>query len=76
MKKSDIKKLQKKTVADLQKDLEAAREELRTLKFDLAAGKVKNISKATEIRKKIARILTFMKQKAIEQEEKNEQENG
>jgi len=58
MKKADIKKLNKKTVADLTKDLHSSRDELRALKFDLASGKVKNISKVNEVKKRIARILT------------------
>ena len=61
MKKSEIQKLVKKTPADLQKDLVSAREELRALKFELAAGKVKNIIKVKEAKKKIARILTFLR---------------
>ncbi|MEX2054304.1 MAG: 50S ribosomal protein L29 [Candidatus Colwellbacteria bacterium] len=68
MKKSDIQKLTKKTVADLQKDLQGAREELRTLRFDLATGKVKNIAKIHQVKKRIARIMTFVNQK--------QQENG
>ena len=66
MKKNDIQKLAKKTPVDLRKDLKTAREELRALEFDLAAGKVKNISRATADRRKIARILTFLGQKAKE----------
>ena len=63
MKKNEIKKLGDKTIADLRKSLTEAREELRTLKFDLAAGKVKNIQRAKEAKKKIARILTFIRLK-------------
>ena len=63
MKKNEIKKLGDKTIADLRKSLTEAREELRTLKFDLAAGKVKNIQRAKEAKKKIARILTFIQLK-------------
>lgn len=74
MKKSDIQKLHKKTVADLKKDLAAAREELQSLRFDLAAGKVKNISRATAIRRKIARILTFIKEK--ESVKQKDEDNG
>jgi ribosomal protein L29 len=63
MKKNEIKKLSDKTIADLRKALTEAREELRALRFDLAAGKVKNIQKAKEVRKKIARVLTFIQLK-------------
>lgn len=61
MKIKDIQKLKDKNIAELQKTLKEAREELRVLKFDLAAGKVKNIKLIQEIKKKIARILTFIK---------------
>ena len=61
MKKHEIQKLVKKTGADLRKDLASSRDELRGLQFELAAGKVKNIAKAKETKKKIARILTFMR---------------
>lgn len=60
MKKSEIQKLIKKTPADLRKDLASSREELRALKFELAAGKVKNIPKVKDVKRTIARILTLM----------------
>jgi len=60
MKKSEIQKLTKKTPADLHKDLASSREELRALRFELAAGKVKNITKVKSVKKTIARILTLM----------------
>ncbi|PIR98452.1 MAG: 50S ribosomal protein L29 [Candidatus Colwellbacteria bacterium CG10_big_fil_rev_8_21_14_0_10_41_28] len=62
MKKTDVKKLAKKTTADLKKDLLSSQSELRQLRSDLAMGKVKNADKAKEVRKKIARIMTFMNQ--------------
>jgi ribosomal protein L29 len=33
---------------------------LRTMKFDLAAGKVKDVREVRELKKDIARALTFM----------------
>lgn len=68
MKKSEIQKLNKKTPADLNKDLGLAREELRSLRFELTAGKVKNIVKARGVKRKIARILTFLKIKELKDE--------
>ena len=67
MKKSEIKKLNNKTQADLKKALYEAKEDLRTLRFDLSAGKVKNIERARNARRKIARILTFLKEKEKEE---------
>ncbi len=45
------------STADLQKTVDAKREELRVLRFDLAGTKKKNISKASA-KKEIARALT------------------
>lgn len=73
MKKSEVKKFDKKTVTDLRKDLDAARDELRALKFDLASGKVKNITKVNDVKKNIARILTFMNAK-LKEESKQDNE--
>ncbi|PIR97781.1 MAG: 50S ribosomal protein L29 [Candidatus Colwellbacteria bacterium CG10_big_fil_rev_8_21_14_0_10_42_22] len=63
MKRSEVKKLSNRTKADLKKALIESKEELRSLRFDLSAGKVKNIQKAREVKKKIARILTFIQEK-------------
>jgi ribosomal protein L29 len=68
MKKVDTKKLDKKTIVDLKKDLDVARDDLRALRFDLASGKVKNITKVQETRKNIARILTTISMKSKEKE--------
>jgi ribosomal protein L29 len=64
MKKKDIEELKNKPDAELARLVQDGSEELRALRFDLAAGKVKDISKIRELRKKIARAHTFMKQNA------------
>jgi len=64
MKKREIEDLKNKPVAELQKLAAEAREQLRVLKFDLAAGKVKNVKDLRIIRKDIARLLTFTAQKS------------
>ncbi len=61
MKKNEIKKLKERNTADLSKDLHESREHLRVLKFELAQGKIKNVRSINETKKKIARILTFIK---------------
>ncbi len=66
MKKNDIKKLKESKTADLQKEVAEARESLRTLKFDFAAGKVKNVGLINETKKKIARMLTFIRLNILE----------
>lgn len=70
MKKREIQELKTKPVAELQKLLKDGRERLRVLKFDLAAGKVKDMSKLRELKKDIARLLTFLKQEAMSENKK------
>jgi large subunit ribosomal protein L29 len=53
--------LRQKTKTELQKLLMENREKLRQLRFDLAAGKVKNVREIRMIKKDIARILTLLK---------------
>jgi large subunit ribosomal protein L29 len=52
---------QQKSKAELRKVLSDSREKLRQLRFDLAAGKVKNVREIRKIKKDIARILTILK---------------
>ena len=56
-----LNELQQKSKTDLQKILVESRERLRTLRFDLVAGKVKNVREIRKIKKEIARILTLVK---------------
>lgn len=60
----EIKELKQKSAAELQKMLQEQREKLRSLKFDLASGKVKNVREIRSLKKGIARILTLLKQHA------------
>ena len=62
MKKKDIQELKNKNDGELMRLIKDKHEELRTLRFDLAAGKVKDISKIREARKTVARAKTFLKQ--------------
>ena len=63
MNTQEIKELTNRPAAELQAVLKDARERLRVLRFDLAAGKVKNVNELRTTRKDIARILTVLKQK-------------
>jgi len=58
-----IKEIRQKSENDLQRDLIEIREKLRQLKFDLSAGKVKNVREIRNIRKDIAKILTVLNNK-------------
>ena len=57
-----ISKLIKKSNKDLTIDLEEKRKELRSLRFSLAARKLKNNRKIKETKKDIAQILTVINQ--------------
>ena len=64
MKNSEIEELKNKSEGELFKLLQENRDKLRNLKFDLAAGKVKNVTELRSTKKLIARLLTFMNQKS------------
>ncbi len=61
MKKKEIQELKTRPVADLQKMAKEANEKLRVLRFDLSAGKVKNVSELHKLKKDVARMQTFIK---------------
>ncbi len=70
MEKKNLQELRNKAAAELQKDLAGNRERLRALKFDLAAGKVKNIKEIQAVKKTIAQILTIKNVKVKNQNSK------
>ena len=53
--------LKKKTNKELKKLLIENKERLRSLRFDLASGRVKNVREIRNLKKGIARILTLIK---------------
>lgn len=57
------KELKQKSKKELQRLWQEDREKLRQLRFDLSAGKVKNVREIRKIKKDIARILTVLCQK-------------
>ena len=66
MKTQELAELLKKSQADLQKALVEYRSRLQKLRFDLAAGKVKNIREIKSTKKMIARILTVLRNTRVE----------
>jgi len=56
------KELRQKSKDELQKILREDQEKLRQFRFDLASSKVKNVHEAGNLKKKIARILTILKE--------------
>ena len=64
MKKKDIQELKNKPDAELERLIQDDNEKLRVFRFDLAAGKVKDISKIREARKGVARMKTILTQRS------------
>jgi large subunit ribosomal protein L29 len=58
----NLTELRQKSKAELEKILQDSQEKLRQLRFDLAAGKIKNVREIRKIKKEIARMLTLLKQ--------------
>lgn len=65
MKTKDIQELKNKPDAELIRLIQESNDELRVFRFDLAAGKVKDISKIQETKKKVARMKTFLKEREM-----------
>ena len=55
-----IEEFRKKPKEELLKALKDSREKVRQLRFDLAAGKVKNVREIRRIKKEISQILTIL----------------
>jgi ribosomal protein L29 len=64
MKNKDIQELKNKPDAELARLIEDTTQQLRVFRFDLAAGKVKDISKIRAAKKSIARMKTFLKERS------------
>jgi ribosomal protein L29 len=62
MKKRELQELRNRPAAELSRLAQEGTEKLRSLRFDLAAGKVKNVNELRVLRKTLARIQTFMRE--------------
>lgn len=65
MKKKEIQELRNKPVGELEGVVIDSGERLRALRFDLAAGKVKNVNELHQTRRKIARAKTFLREQEL-----------
>jgi len=64
MKRKDFEQLKSTaTIEELNRLLKEKRDKLERLKFDLALGKVKNISEIRKTKKDIAQIMTLLNEK-------------
>ncbi len=62
MKQKERKELKNKSVGELERLVRESNDRLRALHFELAAGKVKDVRSLREVKKKVARMKTFLKQ--------------
>lgn len=58
-----ISEVRSKSKKELEKIVRDNRERLRSLKFDLVSGKVKNVREIRQIKKDTAQALTIIKEK-------------
>ncbi|MCE7874224.1 50S ribosomal protein L29 [bacterium CPR1] len=63
--KSNIKKLQESSLAELTSDLKGAQEELFNLRFQIATQRLTDNSQIKKTRKKIAQLHTVIRQKEL-----------
>ena len=64
MKQREIQQFKMKPVAELSKLIRESEEKIRKLRFDLAAGKVKNVAELRNTRRLVARMYTFIAQQS------------
>ena len=64
MKKDEFNAIKNKSLEELEKQLSELRMRSIDLKFDLASGKVKNISEIQKNKKSIAQLLTVLKERS------------
>ena len=64
MKKDEFNAIKNKSLEELEKQLSELRARSIDLKFDLASGKVKNISEIQKNKKSIAQLLTVLKERS------------
>lgn len=64
MKASEIRELDRD---ELQRRLGTLREELFNLRFQLATGQLENTSRVRQVRKDIARILTILRERELQE---------
>ncbi len=57
-----ISELRQRSKIELARQLQDEKEKMRQLRFDLIAGRVKNVREIRIIKKDIARILTILKE--------------
>ena len=62
MNKKELNEIKNKTLAELDADLKSKKNELFTLRFQLATGQLQNTAAIREVKKDIARVNTIISQ--------------
>lgn len=65
MKKKDFDQIKTKSIADLVITLASKKEDLAIVRLGIVSGQEKNLKKAFNLRKEIAKILTVVREKEI-----------
>ena len=65
MRSMKVKELREMTDAELNKKLSDSKDELFKLRFQMATGQLDNPMKLQEVRKKIARVKTIMREREL-----------
>jgi ribosomal protein L29 len=60
MKAKELAEAKNKPIIELEKNIEELKEKMKKLRFNLAAGKVKNIKEIRQTKKNIAQLLTLL----------------
>ncbi len=58
----DLQELRKKSIEELRPMIQDEQKRLGQLRFDLFAGKVKNVKEIRQTRRRIARLFTLMRE--------------
>lgn len=64
MKHKEFEVKKEKPIPELEKEVREHRAHLERMRFDLAAGKVKNIKEIKMVKKNIAQLLTLRRQQS------------
>ncbi len=63
MKPQELREL---SLDELERRLKELKQDLFTLRFQVAANKLQNVSRIGEVRKEVARVLTIMEERSLE----------
>ncbi len=71
MKKNKLTEARNRNLAELNKDIKEAKQQLGKLRLEIITGKVRNARAVKNLRKDISQLETFAREKEINEEGKN-----